>query len=168
MNNLNIELLSQHHHKKDFDCGVKELNHYLQTMASQHIKKGISRTFVLVEEENSSYILGFVTLTACEIESEHLPAPFSKKYPSKIPGAKIGRLAISKNLQQQGLGEQLMTYAMHQAILVHKALGLTGMFVDAKNEQAQIYYQKYGFIPLPKIPLTLFLPIKSILDAFED
>ena len=42
------------------------------------------------------------------------------------------------------------------------------MFVDAKNEQAQKYDQKYGFIPLPKIPLTLFLPIQSIPEAFED
>lgn len=73
MNNFKVEPLSNHHNKKDFNCGVRELNHYLQTMASQHAKKGISRTFVLVEDNNPSCILGFVTLTACEIESEMLP-----------------------------------------------------------------------------------------------
>jgi len=41
------------------------------------------------------------------------------------------------------------------------------MIVDAKNEQAQQYYKQYGFIPLPEAPLTLFLPIKSILDTFS-
>lgn len=168
MNKHKVEPLSHYHNKNDFNCGVRELNHYLQTMASQHAKKGISRTFVLVEEDNPSHILGFVTLTACEIESEILPFPYSKKYPSKIPGAKIGRLAISEKFQRKGLGEQLMVFAMHQAIIVHQTLGLTGMFVDAKNEQAKKYYEKYGFLSLPELPLTLFLPIKSILNAFKD
>ncbi|MBF0287016.1 MAG: GNAT family N-acetyltransferase [SAR324 cluster bacterium] len=167
MNKLKVERLSNHHNKKNFDCGVIELNHYLQTMASQHAKKGVSRTFVLVEESNSNCILGFVTLTACEIESEMLPAPYSKKYPSKIPGAKIGRLAISEKFQRQGFGEQLMVFAMHQAIIVHETLGLAGMLVDAKDKHALKYYEKYGFLSLLELPLTLFLPIKSILNAFD-
>jgi ribosomal protein S18 acetylase RimI-like enzyme len=136
-------------------------------MADQHAKKGISRTFVLVEENLPDRISGFVTLTACEIESEILPPPYSKKYPLKVPGAKFGRLAVSVKFQKQGLGEQLMIYAMHQAIIVHQTLGITGMIVDAKNEEAKEYYKKYGFLSLPDLSLSLFLPIKSILNAFS-
>lgn len=168
MNNLKLELLSKHHKRKDFDCGEKELNHYLQVMASQHTKKGISRTFVLIEASNPESIIGFITLSACEIKAESLPHPYSKKFPLKVSGAKIGRLAIKKEFQKQGLGNQLMVFAMHQAIIVHQSIGLTGMMVDAKSEQAKEYYQQYGFIPLPENPLTLFLPIKTILDVFKD
>ena len=84
MKNLKVEPLTSRHQKKNFDCGVKELNHYLQTMAAQHAKKGISRTFVLIEEHATDCILGFVTLTACEIESGMLPHPYLNKYPSKF------------------------------------------------------------------------------------
>ncbi|MBW2100972.1 MAG: GNAT family N-acetyltransferase, partial [Deltaproteobacteria bacterium] len=140
-----------------------DLDTLLQTMASQHAHKAISRSYVLIAKENPSSILGFLTLTSCEIRSDALPSQFVKKYPSKIPGAKIGRLAVSREKQQQGLGELLMLFAMNQVLIVHKTLGLTEMIVDAKNEQAQQYYKQYGFIPLPEAPLTLFLPIKSIL-----
>jgi ribosomal protein S18 acetylase RimI-like enzyme len=167
MNKLKIEPLSKHHHRKKFDCGEKELNHYLQAVASQHAKKGISRTFVLVDVDSPNCILGFVTLTACEIEAEFLPHPYSKKFPLKVSGAKIGRLAIANDFQQQGLGNQLMVFAMRQAVIVHQSLGLTGLMVDAKSEQAKSYYQQYGFLPLPDNPFTLFLPIKSILEAFK-
>ena len=61
-----------------------------------------------------------------------------------------------------------MIYAMHQAMIVHKAVGITGVIVDTKNEIVKECYKKYNFIPLPDIPLTLFLPIKSILKAFQD
>jgi ribosomal protein S18 acetylase RimI-like enzyme len=168
MNELRIIPLNKQHDRKNFDCGIKELNHYLQAVASQHAKKGVSRTFVLVESDHPESILGFITLTACEIKTESLPHRFSKKFPSKVSGAKIGRLAISKKFQRQGFGNQLMVFAMHQALIVHQSLGLAGMMVDAKNEEAKVYYRQYGFLPLAENQFSLFLPIQTILDAFKD
>ncbi len=168
MSSFEIQLLHPSHDRKKFNCGVKELNVYLRTMASQHASKGISRTYVLIEKENASTILGYVTLASCEIRSDILPSQFAKKYPSKVPGARIGRLAVSQKMQRQGLGELLMLFAMNQALIVHKTFGLTGMIIDSKNEKVKKYYEAFGFIPLPETPMTLFLPIKSILESFED
>ncbi|MBU0995280.1 MAG: GNAT family N-acetyltransferase [Proteobacteria bacterium] len=168
MNKLKIEALGKQHDRKKFNCGVEELNNYLRTTASQHAKKGISRTFVFIETDNPSIILGFVTLTACEIVAESLPHPYHKKFPSKVTGAKIGRLAVSRKFQKQGLGNQLIVFALHQAIIVHQSLGLTGVMVDAKDEQAKRYYQQYGFISLPENSLVLFLPMQSIINAFQN
>ncbi|MBU4009164.1 MAG: GNAT family N-acetyltransferase, partial [Proteobacteria bacterium] len=64
MNNYKIEPLSKHHNRKDFDCGEEALNQYLLAVASQHAKKSVSRTFVLIEVDRPEKILGFVTLTA--------------------------------------------------------------------------------------------------------
>ena len=89
MNKLKIELLNKQHNKKDFNCNVEALNCYLKTIASQHSKKGISKTYIPKTNDNLTTILGYVTITACEIKSNSLPDLFAKKYPSKIIGAKI-------------------------------------------------------------------------------
>lgn len=168
MNSYKIEPLDKNHNRKDFDCGDEALNHYILAVASQHAKKGVSRTYVLVEIDRPERILGFVTLTACEIRAEFLPDPYPKKFPSIVPGAKIGRLAIDKAHQRKGFGNQLMVFAMSQALIVHESMGLVGMMVDAKNDEAKEYYRQYGFISLPDNSLTLFLPIKTIQEAFAD
>jgi ribosomal protein S18 acetylase RimI-like enzyme len=162
-----IEPLDKHHDRKTFDCGVKELNGYLQTTAFQHSKKGISRTFVIVEHVAPPVILGFITLTACEIVSERLPTSYSKKFPTKVSGAKVGRLAVSSKYKRIGIGRRLLVFAMEQAVIVHKSFGLTGMLVDAKDDRAMDYYKQFGFISLPDHPHTLFLPMQTIIQAFQ-
>ncbi len=76
---LRIEPISRSHNRRSFDCGIPDLNQYLQNTARQQSEKGISRAFVLVEDNNPSEILGFFTLAACEILVEKLPPRFAKK-----------------------------------------------------------------------------------------
>lgn len=38
--------------------------------------------------------------------------------------------------------------------------------VDAKDDKAKAFYQKYGFIPLINEPMKLFLPMDSIEKSF--
>ncbi len=54
---LKIETLTKDHNRSEFDCGVDELNQYLKRIARQHINKGISRTFILVDDNKSAKIL---------------------------------------------------------------------------------------------------------------
>jgi GNAT superfamily N-acetyltransferase len=102
---IRIEALHQTHNRSQFDCGNVHLNRYLQQTARQHADKGIARTFVLIDEDHRSEILGFFTLMVCEIRVEELPAEFAKKYPPVAPAAKLARLAVSKRRQRQGLGQ---------------------------------------------------------------
>jgi hypothetical protein len=50
---------------------------------------------------------------------------------------------------------------------VKESGGITGFFVDSKNEQAQRFYLRYGFISLQDAPLTMFLPLKTLLNGLE-
>jgi len=43
---------------------------YLQKMARQHAVKGVARTFVLIDDLYPSEILGFFTLSICELHAE--------------------------------------------------------------------------------------------------
>lgn len=163
---LKIEPVTRNHNRTAFDCGNHDLNQYLRNIARQHTEKGISRTFVLVEDSNPSAILGFFTLAACEILVEKLPRKYAKKYPARAPAAKLARLAIEQSLQRKGLGTHLMVNAIERILKVSEHLGIIGFFVDAKNQGAKAYYEQFGFIPLPGNQLELFLPLATLRKAY--
>ena len=68
---LKIETISKKHDRPGFDCSVDGLNKYLRRIARQHLDKGMSRTFVLIDDRRPANILGFYTLAACEIRVEN-------------------------------------------------------------------------------------------------
>jgi GNAT superfamily N-acetyltransferase len=161
-----ISVISSNHEKHEFDCGSNELNTFLKTIARQHITKGISRTFVLTENHDSKKIIGFYTLSACEIVTEKMPKAFAKKYPRIIPAAKLARLAVDKLYQGQGYGSYMLIDSFNRIVSVSKNLGIVAFFVDAKNDSAASFYKKFGFIPIPDSHLELFIPIATIDCAF--
>lgn len=156
-----IAPLERSHDRNAFDCGIPELNAFLKKTARQHEQKGISKSFVLTD--NSPSILGFFTLTLCELSTNQLPAAYVRKYPLHgLPAVKLARLAISHNEQKKGYGELLLANAIQRAVLISEQAGLIGLFVDAKNETALNFYERYGFIATSNNPLRLFLPIETI------
>ncbi|WP_298272772.1 GNAT family N-acetyltransferase [Geobacter sp.] len=161
-----IAPLSNDHDRAGFDCGVAELNAFLKSTARQHVKKGISRTFVLTDQESPAVIMGFFTLTLCEIEAESLPSSYARKYPKHgLPAVRLARLAVSLKHQRKGYGELLLAEAIHRTVLISEQAGIVGLFVDAKNEGARSFYEKFGFASLPSASLQLFLPMKTLHAA---
>lgn len=161
---ITIALLDKSHDRKRFDCGNNQLNIFLQKTARQHITKGMSRTFVLINDENSKEILGFYTLSICEVETDCcLPPIIAKKYPDQVPALKLARLAVSKEYQHKGYGNYLIGSAVEKVILISENVGIIGLFVDAKDNNTKEYYEQFGFISLNEKPLILFLPIKTLV-----
>lgn len=158
-----IAPLARHHDRSRFDCGVPELNSFLKATARQHGKKGISRTFVLSDQEKPATILGYFTLTLCEVRTEHLPATYAKKYPQHgLPAVRLARLAVSRKYQRKGYGGLLLAEAVHRTVLIAEQAGVIGLFVDAKEERAHKFYERYGFVSLPGHVLQLFLPLETL------
>lgn len=154
--------LTKYHQRIAFDYGDIALNHYLQTTARQHQDKGISRTYVLVDEAQPEVILAYMTLTVCEVLTEQLPPEWVKKYPKRIPAAKLARLGVSKDCQRQGYGSYLLVEAMQKTLEVNEAMGLAGLFVDAKQAAARQYYLQFGFLAAPDQLENLFMPLKAV------
>jgi len=150
-----ITPLDRCHDRADFDCGVPELNLFLKATARQHAQKGISRTFVLTD--GAPAILGFLTLTLCELHCEQLPLLHARKYPLHgLPAVRLARLAVSRKEQKKGYGELLLAEAVHRTALVAEQAGVIGLFVDAKDDAARQFYVRYGFLTIPEHHLQLF------------
>ncbi|MDB5842679.1 MAG: family N-acetyltransferase [Herminiimonas sp.] len=158
-----VALLDQTHDVKSFDCGTEKLNTWLQTIAGQHQSKGLSKTFVLVDDEAPTIIVGFYALAIRRMTpKETLPAELARKLPSNIPGYTLARLAIATSSAGQGFGADLLVDAMRRAKQVSNQVGGAFLFVDAKDETAADFYSHFGFVPLPDDPLTLVMPMSAI------
>lgn len=154
--------LAGSHDRQGFDCGRQELNDWLRQLARQHQDKGLSKTFVAIREEQPVRICGYYALTLAELENRHLPAAWRKKLPRRIPGVRLGRLAVDKDYPGEGLGELLLVDALTRAQRIYTEAGGIGLFVDAIDESAAGYYQRFGFVASPDNPLLLFLSAKVI------
>jgi ribosomal protein S18 acetylase RimI-like enzyme len=82
-----------------------------------------------------------------------------------VAGIRLGRLAVAREYQRQGIGKLLLTAAMGRFLEIFNAAGGIGLFVDAKDKEAKRYYEQFGFISLPSNGLELFLPVKTIQEA---
>jgi len=163
---LRVELLAAIHDRGAFDCGVEPLNRYLQQIARQHITKGISKTFVLVDERAivPKPVLGFFTISLCQVLGQHVPVKWTKKLPAQIPAVRLGRLAVARTRQGAGYGKVLLVEALRRTARVADLAGGIGLFVDAKDEAAAGFYRRFGFKPTPSDPLTLFMPTATIRE----
>ena len=154
--------LAGSHDRQSFDCGRSELNEWLQQVANQHQKKGLSKTFVAVREEEPMRICAYYALTLSELDSHHLPEAWRKKMPRRAPGVRLGRLAVDLRYQSKHLGELMLMDGLTRAQRIHQEAGGIGLFVDAIDEQAAAFYRRYGFESAPDQSLLLFLPVQVI------
>ena len=159
---MQILPLTGSHDRQGFDCGSPTLNDWLRQVARQHQQKGLSRTFVAVCEEQPAQICGYYALTLAELENRHLPASWAKRLPRRIPGVRLGRLAVDRRHQGRKLGELLLVDALLRAARIHEQAGGIGLFVDALDEAAAGYYLRFGFRALPDNPLLLFHPVQVL------
>jgi len=159
---MKIEKITTEHDKKSFDCGVQPLNNYLKTISGQHEKKHLARTFVLSDGEVPSKIIGFYTLAMMSIDQSSLPPEMVKKLPKgNLNCSLLGRLAIDIQYQGQGHGEFLLIDAIRNSYIASLSVPTPMLVVDAKDDKAKEFYEKYGFIAFPDEPYRLFLTMKD-------
>jgi GNAT superfamily N-acetyltransferase len=154
------ELEAKRHNRTGFDCGVEPLNRYLKTQAGQHRVKGIATTFVLVDSERPSWILGYYSLSAASLAFERLTETDRKGLPEyPVPAVRIGRLATSVSARGQGLGALLLQNALKRILQARNTLGVHAVIVEAKDLAAEGFYRKYGFRLCDPQSRQLYLPL---------
>lgn len=148
------------HDRAGFDCGVLELNIYLQRFANQHRLRGIASVFVLTDAGAPDKILGYYTLSAAEVDAASLSEADRKHLPRyPLPCFRMGRLAASAGMRRRGIGRLLVGCAVDRCLKAREQVAAHALIVDAKDEQAKGFYQHYGFTVFPSQPLALYLPL---------
>lgn len=146
------------HDRNGFDCGVPELDDYLKRLAEQHRRKGISTPFVLVDTATPTGILGYYCLSAAQVDAAKLRESDRKKLPRyPVPCFRLGRLAVRKDRRGQGLGKLLLACAVDRCLKARDDVAAYALIVDAKDENARRFYERYGFTAFADEPMALYL-----------
>ena len=155
-----IEQLSSNHDRRAFTCGVNALDEYLRRFARQHAAANVSKTYVATE---GTSIRGYYSLAMAGIRRDNLPPKYANRFPNfPLPMARLARLAVAERHQRQGIGELLLADALQRCLRLSDAIGMVGVIVDAKDERARGWYERYEFDRLPNLPLTLWIPTGAI------
>jgi len=157
---LRIERLGAQHQRSEFDCGNADLNQFLTKQAGQLARKNFCKTYVAVADDGLA-VLGFVSVSAGQAQTTQLPPQLKlPRYPA--PVLRIGRLAVDRQHQGQGIGQQLVAFALQMAMEFSQTVGLYAVLVDAKDDQARVFYETLGFAATLDDPLCLYLPMATL------
>lgn len=141
-----IDEITRQHDRKAFDCGIDELNQFLQQQARQKTVKHISKTYVACLDHAPTTIIGYHTLTGYSVITPPAHRDY-KNYPHPLSAVKLARLAVDRSYQGQRLGETLLVDAIRRTVLVAQQISAIGLFVDPMIPEVIPFYQQYGFLP---------------------
>ena len=161
-----IEALSAVHDRSQFQSGAATLDKYFREQASQDIKRRIATCFVAIGLETQT-VAGYYTLSAAGVSLNDMSPEIAKKLPRYpvVPAVLLGRLAVDRRYHGMGLGGVLLGDALMRT--ARAELGVFAMVVDATDEAAQRFYERYGFTLLPGETRRLCLPIATALRALH-
>lgn len=162
------ESIARRHNREAFDCGDVALNDFLRRHARQTHDRGGAKTFLAVRDDDLSSVLGFYSISPASVEFPRTPDVVKQGLARHdVPVFRLGRLAVDKLMQGQGLGGQLLLSAGRRCLRASQEVGGVALLIDAKNESVAYWYTSYGALPLLDVPLSLLLPMTTIRMALE-
>ncbi len=162
-----LERLSPDHDTSGFDCGKPELNDYLQKHALDKQRAMLSRTYVLAQQGR---VLAFYTLAHVMVSVDEAPRSMAQGMPRSIPALLLARLGVSKENHGKGWGRSLLTDALSRvwAAMQEGAAPVRLFLVDAMDEEAKAFYERFDMTPSNINPKRLFLSYKTLRTLFDE
>ena len=128
--------LDGRHNLDAFECGIVALDDWLKRRARNNAERGASRTYVTCI---GLQVIGYYALAAGAVEMSAASGRFRRNMPDPIPVVVLGRLAIDRSHQGEGLGRALFRDAALRTMQAADIIGVRGMLVDATSEQAKAF-----------------------------
>jgi GNAT superfamily N-acetyltransferase len=160
------EHLSVHHDLAGFDSGNDSLDAWLARAALHAEAANTGRTFVWVEP-GSREVVGYFTLAAHLVRRSDIPRSVGHGSPDAIPAILLARMALQRSLHGRGLGGQLLLDALERAVDASARAAVRLVVVDAIDDHAAAFYQRYGFRACPA-PGRLVRKTSEVAAALRD
>lgn len=146
-----IVYLDNTYKMKPFDCGDADLNGFLLNDAKVYAEKKLAYTYIL-EDENHRIVAYYSLLNDKVSKRDTTNATWRKvkklfphpKHFNSYPAIKIGRLAVSKDYNGQGIGSKLMNQIKRSLFENESYSAFRFLTVDAYLS-AIPFYEKNGF-----------------------
>jgi predicted N-acetyltransferase YhbS len=137
--------------RRSFDCGREALNAWFQRVAWTNQVSGVSRTNVICDSTNGD-IIGFVSLSAGQVERAFLPKANQRNKPNPVPVTLLGQLAVRVDRQGQGHATSLLDFALRTAVQASRHIGIFGVVTHPLDDTLRTFYRRWGFADLPFDP----------------
>ena len=154
-----IEPLGKHD-RTTFSCGSEPLDRYFKTQVTQDIRRRLAKCLVAVDVATNT-VAGFYTLSATNLALSELPDDLAKglpRYPV-VPAILMGRLAVATSAQGHKLGTALLAHAVEYVTTSN--IGAFAIVIDAKDDAAQRFYERHGFVAIMGQPRRLVLALAT-------
>jgi GNAT superfamily N-acetyltransferase len=143
--------LAESDDRNGFDCGRESMNQWFRRHGWANHAAGLSRVNVVCDAATAR-IVGYVTLSAGQIERAALPKPLRRNKPDPVPATLLGQLAIHKDFQGKGYARSLLLFALRAALRSSHNIGSLGVFTHPLDDPARAFYARCGFVDLPFDP----------------
>jgi GNAT superfamily N-acetyltransferase len=158
--------IGRSHDRSGFDCGSPELNLYLARYARQNHDSGGAKTFIAASVTEPTRILGYYAISPGAIDYAQAPAAVTRRLGRyDVPVFRLGRLAVSLDMQGHRIGSALLFAAGRRALAVATEVGGVALAIDAKDERAAGWYERFGALRLLDDRLRLVLPLATIAEV---
>jgi GNAT superfamily N-acetyltransferase len=162
---VRLERLGAHHDLREFGCGNDDLDGWLQRHAVAAQRMDSARTFVLVRRDQ---VVGYFSLTMGSVRRADAPAKLVRGVPAYPVGmVLLARLAVDRRDQGTGLGSVLLAEALRKAVMAGEAAAARLVVVDAIDDDAARFYQRYGFTAAPEHSRRLYRRMKDIRASLD-
>ncbi|MBX3483356.1 GNAT family N-acetyltransferase [Phenylobacterium sp.] len=155
--------MGEHHDLSRFNCGVASLDQWLIRRARSNQVAGASRTYILAD---GAEVLGYYALASGAVAIGAAPGRFRRNMPEPVPVVLLGRLAISRDHQRKGLGNDLFTDAVRRVLQASELIGIRGLVAHAESEEVVAFYRAMGLEPSPLSPLNLMATLSDLRSGF--
>jgi GNAT superfamily N-acetyltransferase len=162
---VRLERLDARHDVSTFECGNEELDNWLRRHALAAQQMDSARTFLLVRNDR---VVGYVSLTVGSVLRADAPARLVRGLPAYPIGmVLLARLAVDRSEQGKGLGALLLAEALRKAVAAGEAAAARLVVVDAIDDAAVRFYERFGFIAAPEHPHRLYRRIKDVRASLQ-
>ena len=159
-----IEPLRKDHVGSSFDSGEPTLDDWFHRFAWENHVAGFARVYVTCRDGR---VVGYYSLGAFSILLDNATKRAAKGGPTQIPALLLGRLAVDRAEQGQGIGAALLRHAMLTAVVASEQHAVRALVVNALDAPARDFYRRYGLEISPTNDLDLMILIKDIKATLD-